>query len=528
MRRMSITLFVACFAFAAWSGVGFDTLVICLLGMLLSLSLSQWTEKWVAAAAAGVLAGACCFIKLSIGIGALGMLATACGLALLRVREPKGGWRPLLPPFLGAASFAILFSVLARSYFHSVANLAQWLRISLEIVGGYSTAMSLTGPRREVILGQIGLLSYLALAFCLVRLRSTLRPTLALFALPAFLLFKQGFVRHDGHGLSFFTFLVLLAGVLLIEARERREWRVCLGFLGAWVLIGLLVTMNSWRDRPAPEDVLWRKGPSNIASLLHFSESRQHLMHERAASLVVDRLPADWVREIRSSRQTVGVLPSEIVICAANDLRWQPAPVLQSYSAYTSSLDDLSAAHYAGPEAPGYIVVSFERLGTRHPLFDTPAMWGEIRRHYDVTKIDPESKRLLLKRNASPRLGELRSIQEKQIRSDEWYTVGQTSGLLFMEVRMDLSLIGKLANFAYKIPAVGIYLLHASGKQSKCRIVPDTARHGLPINSMPMDVRELATWLNGSCDDPVVMFELSGAGLSYYREPFTVVFKVMQ
>ena len=50
--------------------------------------------------------------------------------------------------------------------------------------------------------------------------------------------------------------------------------------------------------------------------------------------------------------KTVHVDPFETAAIAAYGLRWRPLPVVQAYSAYTSTLDDHNAAFLGSPEAP--------------------------------------------------------------------------------------------------------------------------------------------------------------------------------
>jgi hypothetical protein len=73
------------------------------------------------------------------------------------------------------------------------------------------------------------------------------------------------------------------------------------------------------------------------------------------------------------SGQTVHFDPWEAALAwAYPQIRWDPAPVFQSYNAYTSRLDDVNAAFLAGPRAPTYVLRQNVANDQRDPRFDSP------------------------------------------------------------------------------------------------------------------------------------------------------------
>ena len=80
---------------------------------------------------------------------------------------------------------------------------------------------------------------------------------------------------------------------------------------------------------------------------------------------------------------TVAAEPwDDAVTFAYPQLRWRPEPVLQSYSAYSSYLDDLDASFLSSPRAPQRILYQAIALDGRDPVWDPPATMAALYCHY--------------------------------------------------------------------------------------------------------------------------------------------------
>src|SRR5262249_30844741 len=98
---------------------------------------------------------------------------------------------------------------------------------------------------------------------------------------------------------------------------------------------------------------------------------------------------------------TVDVIPTELDMIEANHWRWQPRPVIQSYSAYTPALDQRTAAHLSSPQSADHIILQWDEIDGRHPLLDDAASWRALFDRYDIDVA--EANLLLLKRRNSSR-----------------------------------------------------------------------------------------------------------------------------
>jgi hypothetical protein len=279
------------------------------------------------------------FTKTSSGAVAVGIWAvTAIGLARAR-------------PRLLAASLAIFVVWAAGAWVaagDSLAQLPDWVRLSVAIVAGYGEAMQGDDGRNWELTVALIILALLALS--LARRGSLDReqrvPLFLVVAAFAFIFFKEGFVRKDfAHTPYFFTATALVS----LAVASRRVRVIPLGIMLVCCLaiqhaIGLNFSpVNSTRN--AYDQWHATLSGAERSALISDSASYQRSVYG---------IPDDFMAAI--GRTTVAVYPHNTAIIGAYGLNWDPLPVMQQYSAYTRSLDHLNAAHVEGPAAPNHLI----------------------------------------------------------------------------------------------------------------------------------------------------------------------------
>ena len=165
------------------------------------------------------------------------------------------------------------------------------------------------------------------------------------------MIFKEGFVRHDTHDLIFFAVAPL---VLAAFAPRHRPWLLVPGVL---VLTGIFVIAADGNVpilRPTGfggSQPLFRSG--NPRLLQPIGCGHRTIASYRCANTYA--LPSRMVAMMQG--QTVDVSPWEQnVAWAYPKIRFDPLPVIQDYSAYTPSLDQLDASYLASSDAPRFIL----------------------------------------------------------------------------------------------------------------------------------------------------------------------------
>jgi hypothetical protein len=166
-----------------------------------------------------------------------------------------------------------------------------------------------------------------------------------------FFAFKEGFVRHDINHVVFF-FDAALGGFLAFGFR--RPQRVfALSGIAALVVFALAAQGNSLTtDLDPTRDV--SLAVNQVRDLLNPSRRAAIVAAGRAAIESAEPISPAALRLLRG--HTVDVWPSEIALAWAYGLDWDPLPVLQSYSAYTTALDRLDADSIASRHAPQRIL----------------------------------------------------------------------------------------------------------------------------------------------------------------------------
>ncbi|HET9058889.1 MAG TPA: hypothetical protein VFN61_03125 [Acidimicrobiales bacterium] len=319
------------------------------------------------------LAGFGLLVKFSVG------LLAACLVVALLLQSQH--WRKATAVAAGSFAASVLFFWLATG--NSPANLYQYLKMSFNVASGYSGAMSLEVGRTDEWV--YALLFILALALLLRWASPTqeLRRPFALwlaYAAFAWIALKEGFVRHDGHDLEFFG----LMSVALLSV----PWH-SLTYIRRLLPISALACLLTWTAAASV--------PSNVVSLatgVHSFASETEaalgatgtaIMTSAQRALVANyALPSAMLAKI--SGQTVAVEPYENTVAwAYPHMRWDPEPVLQQYSAYTSSLDQLNTQFLVSRHAPRFIlaqpVVTYEGID-QDPYFESPSADVQTVCHY--------------------------------------------------------------------------------------------------------------------------------------------------
>jgi hypothetical protein len=223
------------------------------------------------------------------------------------------------------------------------------------IVSGYAAAMGLeqTGLGWEYMLGWVAFAIGLAGAMQngLNRTARQRWGIVALWVAFSFFEYKEGFVRHDnGHALLYF--IALMGGFLAFR------WSPGSRLVGICLLAALFTFVASVQASPfsslfQPEEAA-KSAIGQVGDLL--SESKRNAIIEQGRHLIQTEYPLDEETLSLLRGHTVDVEPYETAVAWAYNLDWRPLPVFQSYSAYTTGLDEADAAVVNSTTAPQRIL----------------------------------------------------------------------------------------------------------------------------------------------------------------------------
>ncbi|HET6997834.1 MAG TPA: hypothetical protein VFI03_04530 [Solirubrobacterales bacterium] len=260
----------------------------------------------------------------------------------------------------------------------SLGEVPNFLRNTYEIISGFSAAMVTTTdvPPWQVTVATIAA-ACVAVALVLASTQGRYRDAracwcgIALMALAAFTVFKEGVVRTDAGHLSLFFSTACILWIAIPWARER--WY--------WLLAGIAVIVAiGWPVRPTGQtnnfDVIAnvKHAADQVRTLASSSRRHELIDSGRAAMELIYQLEPEALAALRG--HTVTVEPWEIGAAWAYDLDWRPLPVFQNYSAYTARLDQINSEALLSPDGPERILR--ENVGVVYPEFPTRGIDGRF------------------------------------------------------------------------------------------------------------------------------------------------------
>jgi hypothetical protein len=235
-------------------------------------------------------------------------------------------------------------------------------------------------------------------------------------------------------------------------------------------------------------------------------------------------LPQDWLQIIGD--RSISIFPWETAYAPANNLNYNPFPVIQAYSAYTAHLDAVNARFLENPEtAPDFILVEWLAINDRHVLMDVPAMWLSLYKWYDVERQKPPPFPFsLLKRRNLPRFHDLELMESREYKTGDFIEIPLADHPVVMKLSMHLNLLGSCSKVLFRVPEVTMDIVSTAGHRIY-RIVPDTLMNGLFMNFLPISLRDLYFLANEhQTTSKTYGIELSGEGLPLYKKEIRVEF----
>ena len=439
------------------------------------------------------------FIKLTSGLGVLfAVLAFPLGLYVFDRRRAV----------LFAASAAIAWPTLLLLgfwlYEPSWPSLVRYVRAGWEISSGFTSVMGLTYPGKEVPLALVMMFGYVALGALLCFLRDRAFVVSVAGLAPLLIEFKHAFVREAGHVEIFFCFAPLLVGVVLLSS-PRLRWPVVAPLAIALAPLWLHDSgaMRRWLDQPMG-------ALHTLREVANFAELRQRLVAESTANLNADRLPPELLTRISS--HSVTIFPWECSYAAANPIEYVPLPVLQTYTAYTSYLDDWVAQLF-NQRPPDFVIFEWAAIDYRNPLLDVPATSLALYRNYQLDQ--SFGSLTLLRKRARPLAPTLHRIP----------ALTPNEQLTLAKIALEPSWSGRLRDLFFRSGEVDLTLTSPEGRYVVARVPPRVLSNGILLNALPGDLEGFRRLMSGNAvAQPLSRFALGGEGLQGYKSPPLVEF----
>ena len=432
---------------------------------------SRAAGAWWLLIASLALAGS---IKFSYLAGGLATVLVVSLDELARKRAPKA-----------LVGFVALYACFSAAGGQNLSSIVPYFAASSDLAGSYSTAMSWDGPSAGVI-GYVT--AAVALLFAAVpRLAASRRQQFLLAAgllAVLWLLFKQGYVRHDPlhaiNAIGELLMIVVLCLPLALEGRRKVEaltlWSIA--FVPAAVLTWVVSSAASGGGPVGPLKLTLRALKANVAASLRLIRDGTEPL-ERQFQISIRDLVQQF--PLPPSIGSVEVYPWDVWLPLVHDVDYRPRPIFQSYAAFTPKLSGMNARHLASSRTET-LLLQVKSIDGRLPTLDDALSWPIILNNYAVRSID--GPQVTLSRLPDAPLPATRQLRQFATTIGKPFTLPNHDGLTTLAVRVRPSVFGKLWNAAYRGPMIALELWTRTGESHRFRYVQSLS--GVPFVISPL------------------------------------------
>jgi len=426
-----------------------------------------------------------------------------------------------------------LFPIIANSF----PSWTDYLKTSLEVSSGYSSAMSIVGSREALGLA-ISVLVVISILITFMAIQGSIELSVALIFTLA-LAFKHGFVRQDAHMLLFAASTPVISALCISKIRRFRFQRIAY-FINLYVLIIAIMFHVAAMFHYASKfhmkiggfitsEIVPSKVISNFSYLSDFNSLQSSVKAKSAANLSKVKLRQNVLSLVKD--KTVDIIPSELSLVEANQLKWKPSPNLQSYAAYTTALDNINLESFL-KEPRDYIFYNFYSIDKRHPFFDQPKTFFYVFCNYKVSSDIPEFI------NTS-RLKNLMILEKRKSSICSASTMGKSSSIPWntsqlieagdglitrAKVKVNYSPFGKIYKTLFRSPPVMMEVTYINGLRKSYRIIPENSDNGVIVSHLPKDDSEAISFFRGQLPAQVKSFSFSTSNSLLYAPNIEMTF----
>ena len=361
-------------------------------------------------------------------------------------------------------------------------DLPAWLKASATMTSGYGEAMATPLSAGAVLpLAAIG-----ALCLVLVRGRRGIpHRFMALVFLATLIQARAAFARLDlWHVFPLLGFIVLVGAIAPPSGTRRRAFVVVLAAIVVVELgAGTAGTFAlGYPDRFVAAVQAPGQAVERLVTLALPGRVDQRVGQAKARQRALYAIPDRFIKTIGSG--TVHIDPDETSAVWAYDFAWHPAPVFQTYAAYTPTLDDLNGESLAtGPQ----FVLS--RLSPASPALDwvdgrlgvqeSPRYSRALLCNYTVKGVE---NRWALFTHTGPRCGPLTALSQVPVRGNDVITIPAPSrpGMaVLVGIDLEPTVVDRL--FQGRVAPLTIPTVVLDG--STCRLIAANAAEPFLVNS---------------------------------------------
>ena len=417
------------------------------------------------------------------------------------------------------ANFTISLFIIPFFYLiffnHSLLAFCKYIYGSLEVSSGFQIAMSTEYNDAKLFWITTTALFYLLLIVTSFKYCKKTFTLLCSFTGPLFLLYKHGFVRSDGgHNDIAFSGLLSIAFLLIIFT----DWKKLSKNKNIYVAFIFLFSLFVAPSFVYKSDTCIHFFSHLKSRIFDFPERFLSIKHQNPNN--IEKLPDEILKEI--GKETVSIYPWEVFYVASNDLNYKQTPCFQIYATYTPWLDKKTAEFYSNNNAPTYIILDASTIDYRWPFIEVPQTWFAIKNNYKVIIF---KNGLFLLKKVLPDTN-LKTVEKTKLMQtcsfskNKQVLIPENAGI--MKLSAQLSIVGRIVKFLWKIPKVDMTVTYKDGRIETHRILLNMFSAGVDLSCITnASADNIIDYLNYDGNlSRVKSLSFSGPGLRFYKDFF--------
>lgn len=419
-------------------------------------------------------------------------------------------WRYLL---LITLANILMYFTLWLFFYHNLSGSIGFLHSSWEFISGFNQAMSIIQPNSlAYIFLSLFFLFLTGLAFLPDRALSqqvgkkwhwkdrvsgiNARGLIAfLITLPAILFcYKFSYSREDQHIYLIlnFTILCYLFWWLLLNSWSARLILLLCGFFCC-----LFLYLNQLQVGYAALPLQINLGINNFyQEIIHPQKYKAELQHQSQLKFSKIDLAVEKFLDVKN--RSFDIYPYHTALLAAKNLRWQPRPVMQSYTSYTAYLDNLNAAFIDTQKAADYIIWhdadTLTEIDQRYLLNSEPNTSFALLNYYQA--VGSYKNFVFFKKISNPRFTSLHPFSHQSIKWNQWLAIPKNNySLIRAKIFLQQNIYQKFSSLFYP-PQVKIDYLLSNQTVLSYPLIVATAKNGIWIRPLLQSLTNSLTPIN--------------------------------
>lgn len=428
----------------------------------------------------------------------------------------------------------ILFLILILLFLISGQNLLNFVSYflgSLSTLSGYSESMQIDGNYKMIYLFlSLSTIVFFFVIDYLIKYRRTEDIFFTIISiLVIFISFKNGFIRHDFHALGAFSGLLFTSTVIFIYfSNYLKKNPIKFNLFTILIVISIVISIfikGIYSNKSFFGTInMYKNNLSQRASILLRSLSKER----------INTLKKEYYHSIKKVKNefdlsdikgTVDIYPWDQSYILANELKYFPRPLFQSYSVYTPSLINRNKDFLYSDKSSQNILFSIKEIDNRLPSMMEGATWLDIMSLYNF--IEKRKNFLLLKKTISNKSYELTKIDEKISSFNQ--SIYIPKGYIYSEIYIKKTLFGNIINTLFKSPILYIELTFDNGTTEKKRIIPGIASKGFILSPYLDNINKFLDFSRGKNSGKVVKsIKLINNSNCCYENNILIKFKMIK